>query len=239
MDWIDGTPLLPPPCTFDLDHYEYILRRALRLGYQSITHSSYVKNGVPERPFILLRHDIDLSLERALPLIRLERSLGLVSTIFVRVHAQGYNPFDLNNYALLRQYSDWGCEIALHYEPVFMQRTREDPLHVLQRAKAVLEAVLDKPVYGLVSHAPRLAPFIERLQTDEIRALGFLYDANEARFTSESLYLSDANRRWKKGCPCRHLGNNPRITLVVHPYWWYPMTDEEKHRTIEYIRQGA
>jgi len=231
------TPLVTPPCSFELEHYEFTLRRALDFGYRFFTHLQYIEWSVPE-PFILLRHDIDFSLERALPLVRLEHSLGIVSTIFVRVHARGYNLFDLHNYAILRQFRSWGCEIALHYEPLFEQLTREEPLHLLRRPKTVLESVLNEPVYGLVAHAPRLAPLAHDFTEQDLVRCGFRYEANEPRFTQDNFYLSDANRRWRKGCLCRHLGEQRRITAVVHPYWWHSMTDSEKCEAIQRIRQG-
>jgi len=230
---------LPAPCSFELEHYEFILRRALDLGYNFFTHLQYVKHCSVQEPFILLRHDIDFSLKRALQLVRLEHSLGIVSTIFVRIHASGYNLFDLYNYAILRQFRSWGCEIALHHEPLFAQLTREEPLRLLHRAKRVLESVLDEPVHGLVSHTPRLAPYVPDFTVQDLAQCGFCYEAVEPRFTQENLYLSDANRRWRRGCLCRHLGQQRRITVLVHPYWWYPMTDSEKYEAIQHLRQGT
>lgn len=230
--------LLPSPCRFSLDHYEYILRRALESGYQFRTHLDHASQQVHREPFILLRHDIDFSLDHLLPMVRLEKALGVRSTIFIRVHSCCYNPFDIDNYAILTDLKLNGFEIALHYEPLFMLLTKEDPLTLLRRAKRVLEAVIDCPIYGLISHAPRLSPLLKTINQATLKELGFRYNGTDPTFTRDAVYISDANRRWRNGCACRHIGKQRRITLLIHPYWWYPMRQTERYRAIEHLRQG-
>jgi len=230
--------MLAHPCSFDLHHYEFILRRALHLGYRNYTHYDHVMNGAAAEPFVLLRHVIDFSLKQASPMVRLEHSLGIRSTIFVRVHSCGYNVFDLDNYAILRQFRQWGCEIALHYEPLFILLTREDPLRLVKRAKRMLEYVLDEPVYGLISHAPRLSPLLKNIESQALSEMGFIYNGSHPSFNRDNFYISDANRRWRRGCPCKHLGSQKRVTLLIHPHWWQPMSQRERYGSIDLLRQG-
>jgi hypothetical protein len=187
-------------------------------------------------PLILLRHDIDFSLDLLVPLLRIEQELGLVSTVFLRPHSSGYNPFAFQNYALLSQLNASGCEIGLHYEPLFAQLTREEPDQLLLREKQYLEAAVGQSVRGLVQHSPRLAPAIADHHSDVIRRMGFTYEATEPMFTIDSFYISDANQYWKRGCPCRHLGYQPRITLLIHPIWWSGLSSPDKYAAIQRLR---
>jgi hypothetical protein len=229
---------LPGPCEFSVDHYEFILRRALHLGYHFATHHDHaVKRQTPE-PYILLRHDIDFSIKKALPLLKIEKALGICSTLFIRAHSCGYNPFDIDNYAILTDLKQNGFEIALHYEPLFMLLTREDPLILLKRAKKFLEAAIDIPIFGFISHAPRLSQQLYNINEQKLKNLGFLYNGADPLFTWKSFYLSDANRRWRRGCACSHIGKQRRITLLIHPCWWQPMSQGMKYEAIEYLRQG-
>jgi hypothetical protein len=229
---------LPSPCEFSSNHYEYILRRALQSGYSFVTHYDYTVKRKAKEPYILLRHDIDFSLKLAQPLISIEKSLGIKSTIFVRTHSCGYNPFDIDNYAILTDLRENGFEIALHYEPLFMLLTKEDPLALLCRAKRMLEAVIDGQIHGLISHAPRLSPLLKTINDATLNELGFKYNGADPVFTRNCVYLSDANRRWRNGCACRYIGKQSRITLLIHPYWWYPMKQGERYRAIEHLREG-
>ena len=56
-------------CAFDLDHYRELLDAAAAGGYRFATFE-----GEPQPGDVLLRHDVDLSLEAALELGRLERA---------------------------------------------------------------------------------------------------------------------------------------------------------------------
>jgi hypothetical protein len=208
------------------------------LGYHFATHHDHAVIRKTPEPYILLRHDIDFSLKKALPLIRIEKQLDIRSTLFIRAHSCGYNPFDIDNYAILTDLKQNGFEIALHYEPLFMLLTREDPLILIKRARKFLEAAIGIPVYGLISHAPRLSPLLENINEQTLKNLGFLYNGAASLFTRESFYLSDANRRWRRGCACRHIGEKRRITLLIHPGWWKPMTQDMRNNLIEYLRQG-
>ncbi len=232
-------PVPAVPCAFSLDHYRSILLRALGMGYRFLTHREWRREGPTSEPTILLRHDIDLSLEKALPVLKLEYSLGIRSTIFVRVHAQGYNIFSVCNYALLDQYMAWGVEVGLHYEPQVALITRENRFDLLRRAKTVLEAVIRKPVRGLVSHTPKLALQLGQFTPGELKALGFSYRGDEAGFVQDRFYVSDSNRHWRRGCVCQHIGVQRHLTVLTHPFWWQPITDEERFVNIQRLREGA
>ncbi len=227
------------PCTFSLDHYRSILRRALGMGYRFMTHEESLQKGMNGEPSILLRHDIDLSLEKALPILQLEHSLGIRSTIFVRVHAQDYNIFSVCNYGLLDQYMSWGVEVGLHYEPQMALITRENHFNLLRRAKEILEAVIRKPVCGLVSHTPKLALQFGQFTAGELTSLGFGYRGDEAGFVNDRFYVSDSNRYWRRGCVCKHIGVQPHLTALIHPFWWQPITDEQRFVNIQRLREGA
>ena len=99
-------------CDFTFKHYAAMLERALELGYSFHDHLTYWRTR-PSGRSILLRHDIDNFMKRAVEFAKIESSLGLKATYFVRIHAE-YNPFYVTDYLRLKEIEKAGHELALH-----------------------------------------------------------------------------------------------------------------------------
>jgi hypothetical protein len=96
-----------------LDEFRGLLRRAVELGYETLTLSAFAalldtgKAAAPER-VLLLRHDVDTDVARARRMWQIERELGVVGTYFFR-RATWDLPF-------MRQLAADGHEVGYHYE---------------------------------------------------------------------------------------------------------------------------
>src|SRR5205814_1473213 len=73
-------------CAFDLDHYRELLAAARTGGYR---FSFFDRT--PEPGDILLRHDVDLSLDAALEVAELEAESGAAATYFLMTRSEFYN----------------------------------------------------------------------------------------------------------------------------------------------------
>ena len=63
-------------------------------------------NAIDKDEFILMRHDIEFSIERAYNLSLVESENGFYSTYFVQITNNFYNAFSLKNMILLKQMID-------------------------------------------------------------------------------------------------------------------------------------
>jgi hypothetical protein len=95
------------PCSFRFGHYKDILEKALKNGYKIIRFKDLPLN-LNEKRVILLRHDVDSRLDRALECARLEKSLGVSATYFIRVHSPQCDPFEYKSYKILREIKEMG-----------------------------------------------------------------------------------------------------------------------------------
>ena len=73
-------------CAFDLRHYRELLDAARAGGYR---FAGFDRD--PEPGDLLLRHDVDLSLEAALEVARLEHAAGATATYFLMTESVFYN----------------------------------------------------------------------------------------------------------------------------------------------------
>jgi len=73
-------------CAFDLAHYGELLEAAKAGGYRFGFFE-----GAPQKGEVLLRHDVDLSLDAALRMAELEADAGAVATYFLMTGSVFYN----------------------------------------------------------------------------------------------------------------------------------------------------
>jgi hypothetical protein len=197
-------------CDFSHAHYRDALRKAAE-GYAFAAFDAAPAG----RPFLLLRHDVDFSLEWALPLARIEAELGVRSTYFVLPHGPE-NLLGEPGFSRLREILGLGHRLGLHYDLGFYAACGLPPLETLRREAALLEDRFATPVRVAAEHNPGRVPRPAGLD------LAPLLDAYAPAFTRNARYLSDSCQSWREGCFCAHLGpaRQPRLQVLVHPIWW-------------------
>ncbi|HOR29301.1 MAG TPA: UDP-N-acetylglucosamine 2-epimerase [Candidatus Sumerlaeota bacterium] len=180
------------------------------------------------RPFALLRHDVDMDLEAAVELARLEHGWGVQSTYFIMVRNPFYSPFSAEGSRAVRQILDCGHHLGLHLEAAAYPA--DHPLHEACAAEAgMLEAWFGRPVEIVSFHRP------------DARVLGGDPSLTAPRphtymalFRETIQYLSDSRGRWREGHPLRHEAFHRRrpLHLLVHPIW-YGAEPTDPHETLE------
>jgi hypothetical protein len=215
-------------CEFTFRHYQSVLEGALKSGYVFHDHLTYWRQQ-PGGRSILLRHDIDNYMKRAVEFARIEAALGLKATYFVRIHAE-YNPFYVNDYMRLMEIQKLGHELALHSDVLeFAALTGQSdrPEELLVREVRYLETALDSKVYGIATHrdlnsgVPNSMPWVSSL---DLSAFGLEYDAYHPTFVQERKYVSEKVNRgigWWEKCACKFIDTDDRLTILTHPRWWY------------------
>ncbi len=214
-------------CNWTYEHYCFCLRQARDKGYY-VTSFQEAESISQNKPLIILRHDIDSSLPRALNMARIEKEHGVRATYFVRVHASSYNVFEYNTYKALKEIHSLGHEIGLHFEAIdFGFINGEDPREVFLREKKVLELALDISIVSAAAHGEHSPAgpshnrsFFKGTGMSK-RQAGILFDAYSKEYTENMKYISDSFGYWREGCMCRHIGKYLQVQILVHPCWWF------------------
>lgn len=201
-------------CDFTYKHYKEILKKVKSCYYYRFDEYKLSKES---KKAIFLRHDVDSSLEHTLRIGKIEHSLGIPSTFFIRVHAIHYNPISYNSIKIVKQLIDMGHEIGIHLEHTFCNTFRIE--------KEMLEHNYDIRIKSRSTHEPR---------GEQFPSLG-LNDAYSPKFFKHMKYLSDSaiipltKGRWRKGCPCQTVDKYDRIQLLTHPIHWYNESSLENY----------
>jgi hypothetical protein len=178
-------------CAFDLAHYRELLDAAREGGYR---YAFFDREPTPGD--LLLRHDVDLSLEAAVTLAELEAEEGASATYFLMTQSIFYNLASPVGERAVERIRELGHRIGLHA--------------VWPRAE--LDDRFD-PVVAWHNPDP---PFMREPVDGAVNVMAEPFGAN---------YRSDSNQRWRSGCPHDELraGRFEWLQLLTHPeIWVYP-----------------
>lgn len=176
-------------------------REVLDNGYRIITCEGYVaykKNGCADK-ILVNRVDIDTSCEKAKKLAAIFNDLNVMASFFVRLHAEEYNPFSLENYGCLKYIRDAGHEMGYHSEVVDASIIWDEPAEeCLKRDVAVLNMMLGIQVRGVASHGGITGlNNLDFWKDKKPAGCGLLYEAYDRQpgfnLFRESFFVSDSN----------------------------------------------
>jgi hypothetical protein len=177
-------------CDFTMEHYRELLGAAQAGGYRWASFDRH-----PRSRDLFLRHDVDLSLEAALAMARLEHELGVRATYFLMTESGFYNLDSHVGLYAQRQLRQWGHAVGLHA--------------VYPRAE--LDRRFDKVIAW---HNPEPA-YVSQ-------PIGGAVNVMEEPYFMSGHYRSDSNAQWREGCPHDELaaGAFEWLQLLVHPEIW-------------------
>lgn len=199
---------------FSFDFYEGILRtldRRLKVVPLSEVYSHDSAAAV--------RHDIDISIEAAVDMARVEDELGIKSTYMVWPRSPFYDMEE--EQGRLNKIESLGHEIGLHYDPENRHPTSlSSELPRIKELRDRLEGIINRNICTISFHMP----------TDQILR-GPQYIDGMVNAYSEILmqeYISDSGGRWREGNPIESINSIPEeeiVQILTHPVWW-----GEKHK---------
>ncbi len=173
--------------------------------------------GDASTPTAFIRHDVDVSLRRAVRLARQEHAWGARSTYHVMMDSPFYDVRSAGSKAILAEIASLGHELGLHYDVMVRRMDQADPKVREQDIAAACDAcgeLLGAPVRSVSFHLP-IQDLLRGPLTIGGRVSGYADDLFR-------WYLSDSRARWREGEPLESLAK-PRshiLQILVHPEWW-------------------
>lgn len=204
--------IMPRPAfPFTLDGYASLLQALLAEGYQ-------VRDFADMNPgdrHLILRHDVDMSLEFALRMAAREAEIGVCSTYFVLLRSELYNPFSAANLTRMGEILAQGHRIGLHFD-ASLYSDSDDFEQAVDTECRLLEGYLDRPVRVVSFHRP-LSGHLGKAG----RLAGRLH-TYAPEFFGQIGYCSDSKGGWHNGAPLDNpsVQKGRAIHLLTHPIWW-------------------
>ena len=201
--------------------YRQIIRDIKKTGRGGVLF----KNALTMPAFIVLRHDVEFSLERAFVLSQIESELDFRSTYFVQLTNNSYNALSKKSIDMMRDMAYRGHEIGLHYH----LNGEKDALAVRDGVRdqlRIMSEMVGMPITTYSFHRPRKEIYYYDIRIDgTINAYSpefFTYAENVDEDTKLDVkYIADSKHRWNYGYPdLETLNKYPKIQLLIHPFSW-------------------
>ena len=180
-------------CGFTLQHYKETIELAKDKGYEITPVAKYDD----QKKVIVLRHDVDWSLENAYEFANFEYDLGIYSTYYIFMHSATYSALSPKSMEMIGQMSRMGHEIGLHY----------DSRYSLSHEVDLLTKIIAHSISSCSQH------YIDATHKETYQGI---LDAVDL----DMKYISDSGRNWREGCLCTNIGKHKKMQVLIHPEWW-------------------
>ena len=177
-------------CEFSLAHYRELLEAAKGGGYRFAGFDRPPGGGD-----LILRHDVDLSLEAAVAMAEIEAEAGAWSTWFLMTRSNFYNLDSAAGERAILRLRELGGRVANHAVwPTIDLDERFEPMVAWHNPDP---EYMTAPIAGAVN--VMTPPWFD-----------------------PEHYRSDSNQRWRHGCPHAQLarGEFEWLQLLTHPEIW-------------------
>lgn len=219
----------------NLQEYALILDTAIRKGYRFITLGE-LQAGLTcsDRPFMILRHDIDTHPQGALRFAELEEIRGIKASYFFRI-----NTWDTK---IQNSLNRRGHEVGYHFEELTafaVKHHLKNKQYVIDRFPEIqadfvrnlkqLRRSVDFPIMAFAAHGDFTYPVLDLgnrqfMEDEQFRKdCGIAYEAyDEALVTSYQNHISDkpVPQNFFPESPLNCIERDEKLLLLTHPRWW-------------------
>lgn len=194
---------------FTYTRYRQLLTDLIDAGFSFTTYGDHIDSGE-----VILRHDIDLSVERSVRMAEIEASVGVQSTYFFLLTSRLYNVLNDQTRERIDRIQSLGHDIGLHFST--HQYYTDDPgdkrlVEQVETERDTLESMVNISIDTVSFHIP--PEWILR------RSFAKFTSTYEQRFFTEIPYKGDSSQRWRTDPP--FAGGFPeKMQILVHPGLW-------------------
>lgn len=207
---------------FSYNYYMEIIE-AIKRGGKGYSFHQLSKEYVNK--FVIMRHDVEFSVERAYNLAVFENENGFHSTYFFQLTNNAYNILSRTNRGMIGKIASMGHMVGLHFHLNGMNHIENIQKQIVKEI-GIMSAMLEMEINSFSIHRPTA-----EVLRDTIKLPGIInaYDEAFFSFTEDVVekppkikYLSDARHRWNYGLePSEEtLDKYDQIQILIHPYSW-------------------
>lgn len=201
----------PVTVGFTYDWYRSFLDRLTDAGFDFQTFSDGAGPGD-----VLLRHDVDLSVEKALTTARIEADRGIEATYCMLVTSALYNPLEGKRREQLRAIEALGHEVALHFSTHEHWDSKDPP----DDATLVSRINQERDVLGnVLSTHPETVSFHIPPSWVLDRTFEEFTNTYSPGLFSDIDYVADSGQRWRTEPP-EIPEHNDTVQILTHPGLW-------------------
>jgi hypothetical protein len=198
----------------NLDNYEFLLD-FLSKNYNSFFFHELDKIGDNG---LLMRHDIDYSIDSSIHIAELENRYNIKSTYFINIHSEFYNVFEKKSIKNIYNILMLGHEIGIHLDSKYWRIDNEKKLEdKLNDEKSVFDKILGFDIKTFSFHNPN-----DQILSFNKDKYSGLINTYSKKVMDNFKYCSDSNGYWRHEVMFDLVNSlkYDKLHLLTHPGWW-------------------
>ena len=196
---------------FTYDNYRHLIELLKSQNYQVCNYSDYHNF---DRPLII-RHDVDYSLQKAIRIAEIENELNVKSTFFVLLSSDFYNVFSKENYNLIKKIISYGHNIGLHFDETRYEYKRTTFHDCVVNEAIILSSAIDYNINSVSMHRPSKNTLAANYRFEG------LINSYGNEFFNDFKYLSDSRMFWRENIEKIIESNSyDKLHILTHPFWY-------------------
>ncbi len=196
---------------FSFDSYKALIRLLLTQGYHFCSYHDFTDNAS-----VIMRHDIDYSIDKALDFAYIEKDIGISSTYFVLFTSDFYNVLSRRNVEKLKILENLGHEIGLHFdETVYNSLDRSGMVKAIQRESFMLSDSIGSKVTCVSMHRP------SHWVLDADLIIPGMVNSYGKVFFQDFKYVSDSSMHWRENV-LKYINEKTysKLHILTHAFWY-------------------
>lgn len=204
--------------TFTYINYKNMINKLKNNNYTFASFKDAKKLLQKNKPFVLMRHDVDMSLKDALEIAKIEAKLDIKSTYFFLLRTIHYNIFSEEDSSIVSKILNFGHDLGLHLDVgSYPSLSAGDMAIACNKEAEILENWFGKKVSIISFHRPdkKVLQGSPELSKPKDHTYMSLYN-------KKIKYFSDSKGKWKFGNPLdsREFKQKKPLHILTHPIWW-------------------
>lgn len=205
---------------FSYGEYEKIIMLIKESGKQATFRDALALDS-----YIIMRHDVEFSVERAYDLACFETENKFQSIYFFQVSNNAYNLLSKKNIDIIEKIQHMGHEVGLHFHLNGLEQIDEIK-SAIQKEVEIMNCKLSFSVDCFSIHRPTALVLSSNIKMPGLlnayQNEFFSYVEDMKKEKPDVKYLSDARHQWNYGLePNKEtLFINKKIQILTHPYTW-------------------
>lgn len=178
---------------------------------------------------VILRHDVDNSLEKALEFAMFEKSIGVQSTYYILLTSDFYNSASKHSRACIQAIHTNGHDIGLHFDEVaYNTFDAHELVHSVEKEAQIMRDFLGLEIKSVSMHRP------SKTTLDSNYSFDTLINSYSQKYFNDYKYLSDSRMHWREDVETIiNAQNHKKLHILTHPFWY---SKHEKTRE-EHVRR--
>lgn len=215
---------------FSTEGYVKLLNLLIDKGYNFCFYDEIDE----DKKTVILRHDVDYTIDNALSMAKVEHNLGVKSTYFFLLTTDFYNLYSRNATEKLQKILSLGHGIGLHFdEKRYDVYTVDDVKQYVQKEITLLSELLNREVNVVSMHRPSKLILNNDIQFDNI------INSYSSKFFNEIKYISDSRMYWRED-PIQTINSDSyyQLHVLTHPFWFFTEGKTMKEKLETFIRHA-